>query len=65
MVNQLLGMQNAFVFDFAAGVDINGRFRGKAIPTGVRPRFTDRFNDRGIVLSPAVFGTPPDARNSR
>jgi pilus assembly protein CpaF len=49
MVNQLLGLQNAFVFDFAAAVDINGRFRGKAIPTGVRPRFTDRFNDRGIV----------------
>jgi len=65
MEGDVVTLQDAFVFDFAAGVDINGRFRGKAIPTGVRPRFTDRFNDRGIVLSPAVFGTPPDARNSR
>ena len=40
----------------AAGVDQNGRFRGQAIPTGVRPRFTDKFADRGIILSPAVFG---------
>ena len=58
-------LQDAFVFDFAAGVDVNGRFRGKATPTGVRPRFTDRFNDRGIVLLPAVFGTPANARSSR
>ena len=58
MEGEVVTLQDAFVFDFAAGVDGNGRFRGKAIPTGVRPRFTDRFDDRGIVLSPAVFGTP-------
>jgi pilus assembly protein CpaF len=26
------------------------------VPTGVRPRFTDKFDDLGITLSPRVFG---------
>ena len=26
------------------------------MPTGVRPRFTDRFDELGIKLSPRVFG---------
>jgi pilus assembly protein CpaF len=56
MEGDVITLQDAFVFDTAAGVDHNGRFRGKAIPTGVRPRFTERFDDLGITLSPAVFG---------
>ena len=58
MEGDIITLQDAFVFDTAAGVDHNGRFRGTTIPTGVRPRFVDRFADRGIVLSPAVFGAP-------
>jgi len=65
MEGDVVTLQDAFLFDFAAGVDVSGRFRGKAIPTGVRPRFTDRFNDRGIVLSPTVFGVPATVRGSR
>jgi pilus assembly protein CpaF len=26
------------------------------VPTGVRPRFTDKFSELGIALSPRVFG---------
>ena len=55
-------LQDAFVFDYTAGVDSDGRFLGKPIPTGVRPRFTDRFDDLGIKLSPEVFGPAPTAR---
>src|SRR6476469_731412 len=58
MEGDVVTLQDAFVFDFAAGVDSHGRFLGKAIPTGVRPRFTDKFNDLGIKLSPAVFEMP-------
>jgi len=65
MEGEVVTLQDAFVFDAAAGVDRNGRFLGKAIPTGVRPRFTDRFNELGIVLSPAVFGTAPAERGPR
>ncbi len=49
-------MQDAFTFDYSAGADLNGRLLGKAVPTGVRPRFTERFTELGISLSPRVFG---------
>src|SRR5918997_3200859 len=55
MEGDIVTLQDAFVFDYSAGVDAHGRFLGKAIPTGVRPRFTDRFADLGITLSPSVF----------
>lgn len=56
MEGEIVTLQDAFVFDYAAGIDANGRFLGKPIPTGVRPRFTDRFTELGIQISPAVFG---------
>jgi pilus assembly protein CpaF len=56
MEGQTVTMQDAFVFDYSAGVDARGRFLGKPVPTGVRPRFTDKFNELGITLSPRVFG---------
>jgi pilus assembly protein CpaF len=58
MEGQTVTLQDAFVFDFAAGVDANGRFLGKPVPTGVRPRFTDKFAELGIQLSPQVFAMP-------
>ncbi|WP_120523125.1 CpaF family protein [Arthrobacter celericrescens] len=56
MEGDIVTLQDAFVFDYSAGVDANGRFLGKPMPTGVRPRFTDRFSELGIPVSPAVFG---------
>ncbi|MHC6221828.1 CpaF family protein [Arthrobacter sp. MMS24-S77] len=56
MEGDVVTLQDAFLFDYSAGVDPNGRFLGKPIPTGVRPRFTDRFAELGIPISPAVFG---------
>ncbi|MCF4122810.1 CpaF family protein [Antribacter sp. KLBMP9083] len=56
MEGQTVTLQDAFVFDYAAGVDSDGRFLGRPVATGVRPRFTDRFAELGIALSPAVFG---------
>lgn len=61
MEGDIVTLQDAFVFDYSAGVDSNGKFLGKPISTGVRPRFVDRFADFGIVLSPNVF----DARQAR
>jgi len=56
MEGDIVTLQDAFVFDYSAGIDANGRFLGKPIPTGVRPRFTDRFEELGIKISPSVFG---------
>ncbi|MGO4856119.1 CpaF family protein [Arthrobacter sp. 2MCAF14] len=59
MEGDIVTLQDAFVFDYAAGVDANGRFLGRPVPTGVRPRFADHFADLGITLSPSVFAPAP------
>ncbi|WP_245159530.1 CpaF family protein [Blastococcus sp. CT_GayMR19] len=56
MEGETVTLQDAFLFDYSAGVDAHGTFLGKPVPTGVRPRFTDKFDDLGIKLSPRVFG---------
>jgi pilus assembly protein CpaF len=57
MEGDVVTLQDAFTFDYSAGMDANGRFLGKPVPTGVRPRFVDHFADLGIHISPAVFGS--------
>ena len=57
MEGETVTLQDAFLFDYSAGVDAAGRFLGKPVATGVRPRFTDRFDELGIRVSPRVFGT--------
>lgn len=59
MEGDIVTLQDAFTFDYSAGVDANGRFLGRPLPTGVRPRFVDHFAELGIPLSPAVFGSMP------
>ncbi|MCU1530496.1 MAG: pilus assembly protein CpaF [Arthrobacter sp.] len=59
MEGEVVTLQDAFVFDYSAGLDANGRFLGKPVPTGVRPKFTDRFTELGIQLSPSVFAASP------
>lgn len=59
MEGETVTLQDAFLFDYSAGVDPHGKFLGKPVPTGVRPRFTDKFDELGIKLSPRVFGAQP------
>jgi pilus assembly protein CpaF len=64
-VTEVLGMegdtvtlQDAFVFDSSAGTDRNGRLLGRAVPTGVRPRFLDRFAEYGISVPARTPAAP-------
>jgi pilus assembly protein CpaF len=59
MEGDVVTLQDAFVFDYSAGVDATGKFLGRPVPTGVRPRFVDHFAELGIPLSPTVFGSVP------
>ncbi|MCT9869402.1 CpaF family protein [Paenarthrobacter aurescens] len=59
MEGEVVTLQDAFLFDYAAGLDSGGRFLGRALPTGIRPRFLDRFTELGISVSPSVFGAAP------
>jgi pilus assembly protein CpaF len=65
MEGEIVTLQDAFVFDYSAGVDASGRFLGKAVSTGVRPRFIDRFEELGIHVDPRVFETPIPTGRSR
>ncbi|HUC59225.1 MAG TPA: CpaF family protein [Streptosporangiaceae bacterium] len=56
MEGDVITLLDVFGFDFRAGVDENGRYRGSLRSTGLRPRFIDTLADRGIYLSGSVFG---------
>jgi pilus assembly protein CpaF len=55
MEGDIITLQDVFVFDYAAGVDEQGRFKGQLKPTGVRPKFAQKLADHGIRLGPEVF----------
>ncbi len=62
MEGEIITLQDVFLFDFGAGVDDQGRFRGQLKPTGVRPKFSEKLADNGIRLGPEMFslgGTDP------
>ncbi|WP_242703643.1 CpaF family protein [Arthrobacter sp. D5-1] len=59
MEGDVVTLQDAFLFDYSAGIDAQGRFLGRALPTGIRPRFLDRFTELGIAVPPSVFGVAP------
>src|ERR1700712_2526171 len=58
MAGDTVTLQDAFLFDYSSGIDDFGRFRGQIRPTGIRPRFTDRFVELGITLDQKVFALP-------
>ena len=57
MEGEIITLQDIFLFDFSAGVDDHGRFRGQLKPTGVRPKFSEKLADNGIRLGPEMFST--------
>ena len=58
MEGEVVTLQDAFLFDFAAGVDASGKFLGVQQPTGVRPRFSDKFEELGIQFDLSSFSAP-------
>ena len=55
MEGDIITLQDVFTFDFHAGVDANGTYRGTLRSTGLRPRFIERLTDRGIQVAPETF----------
>jgi pilus assembly protein CpaF len=58
MEGNVITLQDVFLFDFHAGVDADGRYRGTLRGTGLRPRFLDRLSDRGIQVPAEIFRIP-------
>jgi pilus assembly protein CpaF len=67
MEGEVITLQDLFLFDYRAGIDERGRFRGTIRPTGLRPRFMERLSDQGTRIDPALFlddsGQIPMARS--
>ncbi len=55
MEGDVITLQDIFLFDFGAGVDEHGKYRGQLKATGVRPKFAEKLADQGIRLGAEVF----------
>jgi pilus assembly protein CpaF len=55
MEAEVVTLQDLFVFDFRAGTDPGGRFRGTLQPTGLRPRFLEDLAAYGVSVPVEVF----------
>ena len=55
MESDIITMQDLFSFDFSAGRDEQGRFRGTLRSTGLRPKFAEDLKDQGVELAPDIF----------
>jgi len=56
MEGDVIVMQDIFVFEQTAVVE--GKIQGKLRPTGIRPKFVEKFEVHGIHLPSNVFGSP-------
>ncbi|MBI3748570.1 MAG: CpaF family protein [Chloroflexi bacterium] len=54
MEGDVIVMQDVFVFE-QTGV-VEGKIQGKLKPTGIRPKFVEKFEVQGINLPPGLFG---------
>jgi pilus assembly protein CpaF len=55
MEGDVVTLQDIFVFDFAAGIDDEGKFKGHLKATGLRPKFLDKLAERGITVEAELF----------
>jgi pilus assembly protein CpaF len=55
MEGDTVTLQDLFTFDWHAGRDENGRFRGTLVSTGLRPKFLQDLDDLGVPVSPTLF----------
>ncbi len=62
MEGDVITLQDIFLFDWSAGLDENGRFKGRLKATGLRPTFLDKLQERGVHVDPAIFA--PEARGA-
>ncbi len=55
MEGEVVTLQDLFTFDFAAGMDDEGKFKGRLKSTGLRPRFLEKLAERGVQVDPELF----------
>jgi pilus assembly protein CpaF len=63
MEGDVITLQDVFLFDFSAGIDEDGKFRGALKATGLRPTFLDKLAEQGVTVDASLFS--PDVRAIR
>ncbi len=56
MEGDVIVMQDVFVYEQTGVID--GRIQGRLRPTGIRPKFVEKFEAAGIHLPSNIFGSP-------
>ena len=59
MESDVITLQDIFVFDFGAGLDEEGKFKGHMKATGLRPMFLEKMAERGVFLDAETFALEP------
>ena len=59
----VITMSDLFTFDWEAGLDESNRYLGTLVPTGIRPRATDKLRALGIELPGQLFGATANAES--
>ena len=59
METDVITLQDLFVFDFSAGMDEEGKFKGRLKSTGLRPKFLDKLAERGVFVEAETFALEP------
>ncbi len=59
MEGEVITLQDIFLFDFSAGLDEEGHFRGRLKSTGLRPKFLDKLAERGVFIENELFALEP------
>ena len=59
MEGDIITLQEIFEFDYSAGFDENGNYKGKIKATGLRPQFMKRLNDYGVEIPSSIFAEEP------
>jgi len=57
MEGDIVTLQDIFTFDHSPGFDEQGRSRGYLRSTGLRPRFLNELEERGVKVDPLTFAT--------
>ena len=57
MEGDTITLSTLYKFDYGAGIDASGRFKGELRPTGLRPMFSDELQQMGIQLPEEMIRT--------
>ncbi len=55
---EAIAIADLFVFDYDAGLDVEGKYAGGLVPTGIKPLLEHKLHEHGVHLSSHIFEVP-------